>query len=99
MKKVKYKVTGLFGDYGKGDIITAYILNIDDDSGIALCYHPPSKGGCGCFEFIKEKDKHWIVAKENAYSNVGSISKDFRKFLYEFSKENTYKKSKGKRVK
>ena len=91
--KVKYKITYEFGDQEKGDIIDAFILNIDDDSGIALCYHPSiSKWECGLFEFIKrsKKDNVWISAfSEKVYSNQGSgsnINKEFKKFLKCFVK-------------
>lgn len=82
--KIKYKITGAFGLLEEGKIINAYLLNIDEDSGIGLCYHPP-KNGCGSFEFVKRKSNikdYWISAfGDNCYVNIGDIDKKFKKFL------------------
>jgi hypothetical protein len=54
MIKVKYKITTPFGLLDKGNIITAYKLATDKDSGITLIYHPKSeKDGCSSVEMVR----------------------------------------------
>jgi hypothetical protein len=93
--KIKYKCGRMFGAQPEGAIIDAYILNIDEASGIALCYHPPARDECGSFEFIKRKQilpkKEWEKYKdcglwisafgEECYSNKDKMNKKFKKFL------------------
>lgn len=79
--KVKYKVTGPFGMSPDGEMRDAWILNIDEDTGVALCYHPPDKDGCGSFEFVRQKKKYWVSVDTNIFSNLGKVSPHFNKFL------------------
>lgn len=81
--KAKYKITGPFGDRPEGAVITTHVLNIDEDSGIALCYHPPSgKYECGSFEFCKKNKKGQYVAIDSSiYSNIGELDKKFKRLL------------------
>lgn len=84
--RVKYKVTSCFGDKNLGEIIDAILLSKDDDSGVALLYHPATnKYECGSFEFCKEKRGIYVNAfGEDVYINLGSWSNTntkFRKFL------------------
>lgn len=73
--KAKYRVTGLLGDYNKGDVVDVIILNIDDDTGLGLCYHPPGQPGyCGSLEIVKEdSDLYWISYVDLGYVNVGGF--------------------------
>lgn len=90
MKFEKYKITGAFGLRNEGDVIDTIILNVDTDSGIALCFHPAKCGECGSFELVKkDKKSFWISAfGERAYSNAIKTDKEFKKFLKMRSKKN-----------
>jgi hypothetical protein len=85
--KVKYKIKAPFGLHDYGEIVNAHILSVDDDSGIALCYHPENKKlhECGSFEFIKNQGDYWVAAfDDKCYVNQGSgtnTNRKFREFL------------------
>ncbi len=85
----KYRVSGPFGLKNIGDVTDVKILTIDDDTGIALCYHPKNKDGCGSFSLVIKKKGYWVNAfkNEKIYVNLGSrenTDKKFRKFLNTF---------------
>lgn len=71
MKKIKYKVTGCFGDSNEGDIVDAYILAGSVDDGVALVYHPKtSKYTCASLGFcIEKQDGYWVDANQNSSGN------------------------------
>lgn len=46
LKRVKYKVTGSFGDLDEGDIIESLVLLETDCSGSVLLYHPKTDRAC-----------------------------------------------------
>ena len=85
-KKVKYCVTGAFALRDKGEIINAYIILEDHDTGTALLYHPSSRarGECGSIEFAeKGKDKIYRTIKnpEETYINLSNSMDSFFKKL------------------
>lgn len=88
--KIKYEVTGAFGCLSKGTIIDAYLLNLDTDNGIGLCYHPKDKDGCGSFEFIRKRtprSKIWQAAfADYTYSNQHKIDPLFEECLKRITK-------------
>jgi len=68
---VKYKVTTLFGDKSKGDIVDAYVLFQDGHLGIL--YHPKGdKYSCasiGSCIYLWREDV-WVAIHEDAYVNI-----------------------------
>jgi hypothetical protein len=90
--KIKYKITGDFGTKSENTIVSAHLLNLDEDSGVGLCYHPMNKEECGSFEFVIKDENHdyYISALPNkigekfhdlSYSNVGKLDRGFSKFI------------------
>ncbi|MHA2064622.1 MAG: hypothetical protein ACXABY_09625 [Candidatus Thorarchaeota archaeon] len=74
MKKIKYKVTGDFGENNEGDIVDAYILIEGVDNGVALVYHPKSsRYTCASLEFcVEDKDDYWVTLDnpDDNYINI-----------------------------
>ena len=72
-KAIKYRVTGPFGLRAVGDIIDAYLIIEDSDSGNALIYHPSSyhHAECGSIEFGKlAKDGVYVARSYSNYINL-----------------------------
>lgn len=64
MRKVKYKVIGIFGDYEEGTIIDAYLLCRENLRG--LIFHPKLKRGeCASIEMAILEGKTWVSAKSD----------------------------------
>lgn len=83
MKKVKYKVTGPFGLREEGEIIDAYILFRDEDTGTALVYHPSNnrRGECGTLEFCIEKKGVFVTGGEDYINLDAKANKLIKKVL------------------
>ena len=61
MRKVKYKVTGMFGDSYDGDITTAYVLSEDSSREDALLYHPRiSRDLCASIEMAHLDGEYYV---------------------------------------
>ena len=96
MKTEKYR------DFKSGEIRQCYVLNIDDDSGVALLYVLPyDKSEIGCFEFgafrsNQSLGKHWTSTKKENYSNIGSVPTIFKKFLKGLKQKKQNKQKKGR---
>ena len=89
MKPQKYKTTKFYGLEPVGTMIDCFVLNIDNDTGEALVYLPPTRTGqVGCFEFCKalvnktnKTGTFWVTSNKTTYVNMGACDKDFKKFL------------------
>lgn len=72
MKKVKYRVTGDFGNSPIGEIRFAYVMFVDGPN--VLLYHPrDAKDTCASIEMAHlDHDDCFISSRENAYINIQS---------------------------
>lgn len=97
MLKVKYRVTGSFGQIPEGTVIDCYVLNRDGVK--ALIYHPPTAKyyngekivvdkGCGSFEFCEENSQgEYVSIDDESYVNFGEMDVEFKKFLKDSEKK------------
>lgn len=73
-KKIKYEITTPFGLRNKGDIIEAYKICTDYDSGFSLIFHPPNikHYEVASFEFCKinPKTERYISKDKDSYVNL-----------------------------
>jgi len=84
MTKVKYKVTGMFGDSHEGDIVEAYVLAEDSTSDNVLLYHPKmSRGLCASIEMAHLDGEYYISCSDDM---VGYINIESQKQLNEIAK-------------
>lgn len=74
MQKVKYRVTGPFGDSPDGEIRWAWKLIDGIDNNCAILYHPKdAKTNCASIEMASEADDGMYEAvSDNAYINIDS---------------------------
>lgn len=71
---VKYLVTGAFGFNSTGDILLARLVAQDNDSGLALLYHPKDKDSCASYELARQnKDGLYVSVDPDLYVNVEPV--------------------------
>jgi len=102
MKKIKYKVTGDFGENSEGDIIDAYILVESADHVSALVYHPKtSKDTCASIEFCVEdlQNSYWVQSGQNTTmggDDIAYVNIDSQRHLNQLAKNVTALKYRNK---
>lgn len=70
---VKYRITSAFGLRDKGEIIEALKIDVDEDSGIALLFHPKKeRGESDSVELCKfdEISKAYVSLGDKTYVNL-----------------------------
>ncbi len=99
MKKIKYKVTGNFGESDIGDIIDAYILIESIGGGAALVYHPKTTPDtCASLAFCIQAFDHgrdagyWVEAGCNVKKggdDIAYVNIDSQRHLNQLSKNSS----------
>ena len=71
MKRVRYKVTGVFGNSPEGEIRYAYALTSTTTGEPVLLFHPPSKNNaCASLEFAKWEQGVYVSVADETYVNL-----------------------------